>query len=160
MSLEKEKSLSSNMEDYLEAIAVFKKDVGVPRVKDIARLLNVKNPNVNAALNVFSGLGFVIHEKYGCADLTDKGEELAQNIKKRHGIMVRFLTIILNIDPKIAEEEACKMEHSMGRETFEKFTKFMEFVEACHEKERPSWLESFDFYIKTDKRQGLIKRGR
>ena len=150
--------MSSNMEDYLETIATLKKEIGVARVKDIGRLLNVKNPSVNAALNVLSDLGLVFHERYGYVDLTDKGEELAQNIKKRHDIMVRFLTTILKIDPKTAEEDACRMEHAMSDETFEKFTKFMEFVETCPKKERPIWLQNFDFYIKTGKRQNCTKR--
>lgn len=158
MPLKKHKSLSSNMEDYLEAIEKLKKEMGVARVKDIGKLLNVKNPSVNAALYVLSDLGFVVHERYGYVDLTDKGEELAQNVKKRHDIMVRFLTTILNIDPKTAEDDACKMEHSMSNETFEKFTKFMEFVETCPEKERPVWLKNFDHYIKTGKKQKCTKR--
>jgi DtxR family Mn-dependent transcriptional regulator len=141
------------MEDYLEAIAKLKKEKRVARVRDIGRLLNVSNPSVNSALNVLSDLGLVVHERYGYVDLTIKGEELAGNVQKRHDIIVRFLTTVLNIDPRTAEGDACRMEHSISNETFEMLTKFMEFIETCPEKRRPEWLKNFDLYVKTGKRQ-------
>jgi len=153
MSPKNRKPLSSSMEDYLEAIAKLKKEKRVARVRDIGRLLNVSNPSVNSALNVLSDLGLVVHERYGYVDLTIKGEELAGNVQKRHDIIVRFLTTVLNIDPRTAEGDACRMEHSISNETFEMLTKFMEFIETCPEKRRPEWLKNFDLYVKTGKRQ-------
>jgi len=76
----KDTKLSSNMEDYLEAIAVLKKETGVARVKDIGNLLNVKNPSVNSALNILSDAGLVVHERYGYADLTEDGKKVANNV--------------------------------------------------------------------------------
>jgi len=153
MSPKNRKPLSSSMEDYLEAIAKLKKEKRVARVRDIGRLLNVSNPSVNSALNVLSDLGLVVHERYGYVDLTIKGEELAGNVQKRHDILVRFLTTVLNIDPRTAEGDACRMEHSISNDTFEMLTKFMEFIETCPEKRRPEWLKNFDLYVKTGKRQ-------
>lgn len=153
MSPKNRKPLSSSMEDYLEAIAKLKKEKRVARVRDIGRLLNVSNPSVNSALNVLSDLGLVVHERYGYVDLTIKGEELAGNVQKRHDIIVRFLTTVLNIDPRTAEGDACRMEHSISNDTFEMLTKFMEFIETCPEKRRPEWLKNFDLYVKTGKRQ-------
>jgi DtxR family Mn-dependent transcriptional regulator len=147
--MSKDNQISANMEDYLEAIAVLKKDVGVARVKDIGRLLNVKNPSVNSALNLLSNAGLVKHERYGYADLTQEGEAAAYDVMARHGAMVRFLTVILDVDHQTAEEDACRMEHSMSKEVFDKLTKFMDFVETCREDERPEWLKRFYFYMKT-----------
>lgn len=147
--MSKVNQISANMEDYLEAIAVLKKDMGVARVKDIGRLLNVKNPSVNSALNLLSNAGLVKHERYGYADLTQEGEAAANDVMARHGAMVRFLTVILDVDHQTAEEDACRMEHSMSKEVFDKLTKFMDFVETCREDERPEWLKRFYFYMKT-----------
>jgi len=147
-----EKPLSANMEDYLEAIATLKKQKGVARVKDIGRLLNVKNPSVNAALNTLSNAGLVMHERYGYADLTQKGEVLARDVIARHDTLVTFLTMILGIDKQIAEVDACRMEHSMSKEGFERLAKFIDFVATCPQNEQPEWLISFDHYAKTGKR--------
>lgn len=144
--------LSSNMEDYLEAIAVLGKRHKVARVRDISRLMNVKTPSVTGALNTLSENGFVVHEKYGYVELTAKGKSLAQDIQNRHDMLVKFLTGILGLDPEIAAEDACKMEHSVSPPTLEKLTKFIEFVETCPESDRPDWLKGFDHYSKTGRR--------
>ena len=122
----KRKRLSSNMEDYLEAIAVLKKDEGIARVKGISRLMNVKKPSVTDALDTLSKSGLIKHERYGYVDLTEEGERLAHGIKSRHDTLIKFLTQILDIDPKIASVDACKMEHTISPKTFESLTKFIE----------------------------------
>jgi len=149
----KEKKLSSHMEDYLEAIAALKKKDGVARVRDISRLLNVEPPSVASALNNLSQGGLVIHERYGYVELTPEGERLAEGVQKKHEMLVKFLTEILNLDSKIAAEDACKMEHSISPQTFQKLTKFIEFVETSPDGQRPVWLKGFDYYYKTGKRR-------
>jgi len=145
----KDIKLTPNMEDYLEAVAVLKRETGVVRVKDIGRLLNVKNPSVNSALNILSNAGLVKHERYGYVDLTQEGEIAANDVIARHSAIVRFLTVVLDVDYKTAEKDACKMEHSMSKEVYEKLIKFMDFIETCRENERPEWLKRFYNYIKT-----------
>ncbi|MFH1655073.1 MAG: metal-dependent transcriptional regulator [Candidatus Omnitrophota bacterium] len=120
------KDLSSNMEDYLEAIALLKKDKGVARVKDISRLMHVKIPSATGALNVLSKNGLVVHERYSYVDLTSEGQTIAKKIQRRHDMLIKFLTEILNIDSKIAQEDACRMEHSISPQTFEKLARFIE----------------------------------
>jgi len=152
MKITKVKKLSSNMEDYLEAISVLKKKDGVARVRDISRLLNVEPPSVASALNSLSKNGLVIHERYGYVDLTSEGEKLAEDVYRKHKMLIKFLEEVLNIDPKIAVEDACKMEHSISPETSRRLTKFIEFVETCPDRHRPDWLRSFDHYFKTGRR--------
>jgi len=128
-NMKQKNKLSANMEDYLEAIASLKRDKGVARVRDISVLMNVKTPSVTNALNVLSSKKFIIHEKYGYVDLTKEGEKLAKTIRQKHEIFVRFLSDILNIDPVIAEKDACKMEHAISPETFKRLTKFVESID-------------------------------
>lgn len=140
------------MEDYLEAIAMLKKEEGIARVRDISRLLKVKTSSVTAALNTLSKENLVIHERYGYVDFTEEGEKIAQGVLRRHNMLIKFLSEVLNIEPKIASVDACKMEHSISSQTFKKLTKFIEFVETCPEHDRPDWLKSFDYYFKTGRR--------
>lgn len=152
MEVMSQKKLSSNMEDYLEAIALLKKDKFVARIKDISRLMKVKNPSVTGALNSLSKNGLIIHERYGYVNLTPEGERLAKGVQEKHDILTKFLREVLDVSPKIAAEDACKMEHTISPQTFEKLTKFIEFVETCPDHDRPDWLKSFDHYFKTGRR--------
>lgn len=150
--MRKEKKISSNMEDYLEAIAVLKKSNKVARVKDISSLLHVKTSSVSAALDNLSKKGLVIHERYGYVDLTPKGEKLAFNCKAKHEVLTKFLENILIVNPKIAAEDACKLEHSISPEAYEKLSKFVKFTEDTSDGSRPSWLRGFDHYVKISKK--------
>ncbi len=141
------RKLSSNMEDYLEAIAALKKK-GIARVKDLAKLLNVKTSSVTSALNTLARSGLVVHERYGYIELTPEGENLAYEVQRRHDMLFKFLTEILKIDPNVAKEDACRMEHSVSHQTLERITKFIKFVETCPHNDRPDWLKNFDSYFK------------
>lgn len=150
--MDMDKKLSSNMEDYLEAIAMLKKQNGIARVRDISRFLKVKSSSVNAALKSLSQKGFVIHEKYGYVDLTPRGEVIAVNIQNRHDILLKFLTKILNINDNEALQDACKMEHAISPKTFDRLTKFIQFVETDLIGEEPRWLKNFKLYLRTGKK--------
>ena len=139
------KKLSSTMEDYLEAIFNLEKDLKAVRVKDIAEKMMVKLPTVTSMLNTLVQRGLVNHEKYEYVELTKKGKRIAKDVYRRHVIFRDFLTGILNIDKKTAEEDACKMEHVVSPVTLERFVKFMEFVETCP-RGGSDWLHHFDEY--------------
>ena len=127
----KPKKISSHMEDYLEAIAFLKKEKGTARVNDIGKLLHVKNSSVNAALATLSKDKLVLHEKYGDVELTPEGAYSAKSVQRRHDVMFKFLTKVLKIDQKTAQEDACKMEHAISQATLERLVAFIEKVESC-----------------------------
>lgn len=122
------KKLTSNMEDYLEAIGSLSQSKKAVRVKDLAKILNVRTSSVNSALATLSKAGLVIHERYGYIELTKKGVNFAQDIQNRHNTLTRFLTEVLNIKPEVAVREACKIEHSISPTTFKKLKEFVEFA--------------------------------
>ena len=151
--MEKKQKLSPRMEDYLETISFLKEKNKVARVKDISTSLKVKAASVTSALASLSKNNLVIHERYGYVQLTPEGERLARIVTKKHQVLIEFLTKILDISPNIATEDACKMEHSISPQTFERLTKFMEFIETSPVNDRPQWLKGFDYYLKTGKRR-------
>lgn len=139
------KPLTSVMEDYLEAIFDVGKEKRVVRVKDIAKRLNVKMPTVTSMFKTLSKRGFVHYEKYEYVELTDKGSEVGSEIHRKHMVLRRFLTDILNIDLNTADEEACKMEHALSVGTLDSITDFMAFIQACP-RVGEDWLERFQEY--------------
>jgi DtxR family Mn-dependent transcriptional regulator len=133
------------MEDYLEAIFDLDQEKKVVRVKDIARRLDVKMPTVTSMLKTLSKRGLVHYEKYEYVELTRDGSAVGQEMRRRHGILYRFLTNILKIDARVADEEACKMEHTLGEATLASLTDFMAFVQECP-RAGESWLKHFEEY--------------
>lgn len=117
--------LTSHMEDYLEAISLVSDENGVARVTDIRDMLGVKTPSVTGAINALAKEGFLKHEPYGGVELTAKGRRAAEDVKKRHAILSRFLTEIIGVSAKTAEIDACKMEHTVSRETINKLHEFL-----------------------------------
>ncbi|MDI6734617.1 MAG: metal-dependent transcriptional regulator [bacterium] len=141
-----EKELSPTMEDYLETVALLKKQNNIVRVRDIGRLLNVKSSSVNAALKTLSKKGLVKHERYEYVDLTLDGEKIACNIQSKHDLLLKFLTEILNINDDESLQDACKIEHVMSPKTLDRLTKFIQFLETGIDGERQKWLKSFKYY--------------
>jgi len=122
----KDIQVTSSMEDYLEAIALIKVDKRIARVKDISRFLKVKKPSVSEAIRNLVKNGLVMHERYGDVRLTAAGEKIARNVKKRHQVLLRFLSDVLGIDPETASNDACKIEHHISQQTFVSLIKFIE----------------------------------
>jgi len=143
-----ELNLTASMEDYLEAIDAIQKKKKVVRVKHIAKYLKVKMPSVSGALRGLAKKNLVNHESYEYVELTPQGEQIAQEIARKHEILHRFLVKILGLDEKSAQTEACNMEHAIGKQTLERLVKFIEFVEACP-KGGPLCLNTFRHAVET-----------
>jgi DtxR family Mn-dependent transcriptional regulator len=141
--VEKAIELSPSLEDYLEAIDLLQKRKRAVRVKDVSRQLGVKASSVNGAISALSQKGLVIHEHYGYIELTQEGQQLAQNIQHRHNALLKFLTDILGIPRYIAAKEACAMEHHISSQTLERLSKFIAFAVSPSQKKTSAWLQRF-----------------
>jgi DtxR family Mn-dependent transcriptional regulator len=145
-----ERELTPTMENYLEAIYNLSQEKRVVRVKDIAKRLGVKMPTVTNMLKTLSERGMIDYERYEYLELTGKGSDIGSEIDQRHQTLKTFLTDILQIDRDQADEDACKMEHSVSPITLERMVEFMEFVESCP-RGGMDWLAYFDEYRKHGK---------
>ena len=118
--------LTANMEDYLEAVSFCADDKGVARVSDVRNLLGVKTPSVTGAMKLLAAKGYVCHEPYQGITLTPKGRRAAEDVKKRHLMLSRFLAQVLGVSPKTADADACKLEHVVSQETLEKLHRYLQ----------------------------------
>ena len=116
--------LTKSLEDYIEAIYMINENGNV-RLRDVAQKLEVKLPSANQALNKLSEEKLIHYEKYGNIKLTVKGEKTAKEVYKKHEALYKFLTEILGVDKKIAQKEACEMEHCLSTQTIKKLIKFL-----------------------------------
>lgn len=142
------RELSASLEDYLEAIFCIIAAKGVARAKDIAKTLSVKASSVTGALQALAKKNYINYAPYEVVTLTSEGETLAKNVVRRHQILKDFFVSVLAVDEKLADEEACKMEHNIARPIVEKLVSFMEFVEICP-RGGQVWIDDFAHYYKT-----------
>lgn len=145
------KPLTYAMEDYLEAIFDLGQEKRIVRVKDIAKRLDVKMPTVTSMLKTLRERGLVNYQKYEYVDLTRAGTKVGREMRRRHEVLFRFLTDILKVSPKKANEEACKMEHTLSAATLARLTDFMDFIHACP-RAGENWLGHFEDYRKHGRR--------
>ena len=145
------KPLTHAMEDYLEAIFNLDQEKRVVRVKDIAKRLGVRMPTVTNMLKTLSKRELINYEKYEYLELTEDGRDIGREIHRRHCVLRSFLMDILDIDPAVADKEACKMEHAISSATLDRFIAFMEFVQLCP-RVGTKWLDRFKEYRKKDKK--------
>ena len=109
--------VNESAENYLETILVLKKKNGVVRSIDIAKDLGVSKPSVSVAMKNLRNGEYIEMDKEGYITLLDKGREIAEKIYERHTFLTDWLTSI-GVDPTVAAEDACRIEHVISAETF------------------------------------------
>ena len=110
--------VGKSAEDYLEAMLVLKEKNGYIRSVDIATHLGVTKPSVSNAMKRLREEGYIEMNRSGFITVTGTGMEIADKIYTRHKKLTSYF-IALGVDPEIAEEDACKIEHDISDQTFE-----------------------------------------
>ena len=111
--------IRESAEDYLEAILILSKKGGGVRSVDIATLLGVSKPSVSHAMKLLREDAYIAMDRYGTVTLLEKGAEIANRIYERHMVLTKMLEG-LGVSNEVARADACKMEHDISNESFEK----------------------------------------
>lgn len=128
----KEKTdLSASLEDYIEAIYHIIEEKLVARSKEIAARLDVSRASVTEALRALSKKELINYAPYEAITLTEKGKVVAEDVIFRHEALKRFFIEVLAIDQSVAEEGACKIEHTAPPEIIQRMINFTEFMQVC-----------------------------
>ena len=126
--MEDEKNaLHKSGEDYLEAIFLLSKSKGVVRSVDVAEHFGYSKPSVSHAVSLLKKGGYLTAEDPGYLHLTESGQKIAEDMYERH-CFFRTQLMEAGVEYEIADEEACSMEHTVSRDSFEKL--------RAHEKEK------------------------
>ena len=112
-------NIHESAENYLEAILALGEEKGSVRSIDIANHLEFSKPSVSRAMSLLRENGYVIMDAEGFLTLTESGHKIADRIYERHQLLTKWLTA-LGVDPKVAAEDACKIEHDLSDESFTK----------------------------------------
>ena len=112
-------NIYESAENYLEAILSLHERHGLVRSIDIANELHFSKPSVSVAMKKLRESGYIEMDNDGFISLLPSGEEIARRIYERHKLLTQFF-IRLGVDPEVAAADACKVEHDLSEETFQK----------------------------------------
>ena len=115
-------------EDYLEAVLMLQKKTGMVRSVDLARHMGFSKPSISHAVGILRDGGFLAVDEDGYLHLTEAGREVAMRIYERHCVLTSGL-IRLGVSPEQAEQDACRMEHVVSDESFQKLRKIFDKME-------------------------------
>lgn len=116
--------IHESAENYLEAILALEEERGHVRSIDVAQRLEFSKPSVSRAMSLLRENGYVTMEKDGRLLLTQTGREIAERIYERHRLLTQWL-IALGVSPEVAAEDACRVEHDLSAESFEKLKAYI-----------------------------------
>lgn len=119
------KKSHESSEDYLETILMLREKNGNVRSIDIVNKMNYSKPSISIAMKKLKSEGLVEMDLNGYITLTSRGEEIAKRIYSRHRLLEKCL-IAIGVDPETAEEEACRIEHVIDDDTYDKINAFYE----------------------------------
>ena len=108
---------NESAENYLETILMLSKKLPVVRSIDVANELGFKKSSVSIAMKNLRESNHITVTKEGYIYLTESGKEIAEMIYERHQLLTSWL-IRLGVDPKVAEEDSCRIEHDISKESF------------------------------------------
>lgn len=114
--------INESAENYLETILILSKIKPVVRSVDIAEELGFKKSSVSVAMKNLREKNHITVTKEGFIYLTDSGREIAEMIYERHEFLTEGL-VRLGVDPAIAAEDACRIEHVISKESFDAIKK-------------------------------------
>ena len=122
--------LHESAEDYLESILILQEQCGSVRSIDIVNKLGYSKPSVSIAMKKLRESGYISMAADGSITLNDSGMEIASRIYGRHKTITRLFQH-LGVSPEQAAIDACKVEHDLSQETFERICAFVEQVEEA-----------------------------
>lgn len=111
--------LQESGEMYLETILILSRKNGAVRSIDISEYMGYSKPSVSRAVGLLKADGYINVDGGGYITLTDGGKKIAEKIYERHNVLAEALKM-LGVSETAATADACKIEHDISDESFEK----------------------------------------
>lgn len=117
--------LQESPEDYLETILILSEENESVRSVDIAAHLGFSKPSVSVAMKKLRENGFISMDPYGKVSLTSEGRAIADKVYERHQV-ISGLLIRIGVSKENAVNDACRVEHVISEECFQKLKELYE----------------------------------
>ena len=120
--------LTASLEDYLEIICNYSSLNKNIRAIDISRKLDVSRASVTEALKKLANKGYINYGRYDAISLTEQGKKVAENVVSRHSVLQDFFENYLGLTEVEASINACKIEHVITDNAFNKISELLDRV--------------------------------
>lgn len=118
-------SVGETIENYLETLHILLQDQKEARSVDLANAMNFSRPTISVMMKQLREKKLIKVDRSGFLSLTPEGLAIAERVYERH-VYLTDLLIRLGVNEKTAAEDACRIEHVISRETFEKIQDYFE----------------------------------
>ena len=118
-------SLHESGENYLETILLLQRRNGFVRAVDVANELGYTKASISRAMRILRENGYILIAHSGQITLTGAGMDKACDIYERHCVITQFLMQTLQLDLDAADADACRIEHVVSEETFERIREYV-----------------------------------
>lgn len=116
---------TESAEMYLESIQLLSEKQPHVRAIDVVHHTGYTKPSVSRAMGLLKKRGCVEVDENGYIRLTEEGSREAKKILERHRVLTSFLEKI-GVSPEVADDDACKMEHVISDEAFERIKTYIQ----------------------------------
>lgn len=118
-----QKTIGKSKEDYLKAILIVIKEHGACRNVDVSVRLGVSKSSTCIAIKKLEQDGLVEKDEWRIL-LTEKGKILAENLYEKD-LFFSSLFKQIGVSEKVAERDACMIEHAISEETYSKLKNYI-----------------------------------
>lgn len=118
-------NIHESAEDYLETILILSERQGQVRSIDIATELGYSKPSISVAMKKLRENGYIDMDGSGYITLRPPGREIAEDIYAKHKLLRKVL-MALGVDDKTATDEACRIEHNISDDTYDRIYRYYE----------------------------------
>ncbi len=101
----------------MKSILMLHKENGFARSVDVARILGVTRPSVCNAMKKLREKEMIYFGENGHIFFTETGRVMAEKVYRKHELLTKAL-IRIGVSEKTATQEACRIEHAIGDETY------------------------------------------
>ncbi|NLA82026.1 MAG: metal-dependent transcriptional regulator [Clostridiaceae bacterium] len=117
--------VGETIENYLETIYILSREQEAVRSVDLAHAMDYSRPTISVMMKQLIEGGLIVMDDSGFIQLTDQGRAIARRVYERH-VLLTDLLVQLGVSRETAAEDACKVEHVISQETFQKIKAFYE----------------------------------
>lgn len=117
---------TQSIEDYIKAIFQLGENGKAVQTSAIADRLEVRPASVSNMMRRLAKLGLIDYAPYRGALLTEEGEILARRMVRRHRLIERFLTEVLDYPWEEVHDEAERLEHAVSARFVEAIDNLLE----------------------------------
>lgn len=131
---------ANTAEDYLETIYLLDSPLaeygplvrgGSVQAARVAEILGVTPPTASEMLTRLEGEGLIVRGPRRGPVLTDRGRRQAERVVRRHRVVERFLTDLLDYEPVVAHERAERIAAGFDDDEVERLADLLGRPECC-----------------------------